>query len=265
MEMLKVDYHVHSAWSPDSRMEVTKALEYCRANKIKEIVFTEHLDVGDPGQVPLIDLKAYRENLQLARLSYPDLSIGIGLELGVHEGNLSETQSYIAPWEWDFLILSLHEVLDMGCCNPTMMQFYDSHTILEAYWTALIYITRQMTPFHVLGHIDYLLRYQAISEEEFLSWEEAIDQVLLNLVSHGQGLEINAKGIQSLGRPHPPLNILKRFKALGGEIVTLGSDAHSAKSLSQHYEIMLSYLREAGFSYYARRNFAEKSFYFEKI
>lgn len=263
--MLKVDYHVHSAWSPDSRMEVRKALEHCRANKIQEIVFTEHLDVGDPGQIPLIDLKAYRENLQLAHLSYPDLSIGIGLELGVHEGNLVETQSYIAPYEWDFLILSLHQFKDIACCNPMMMQFFDTPTILENYWNAMEYITHHMEPFHVLGHIDYLLRYQAITEEEFLSWEDSIDKILKKLIEQGQGIEINTKGMQCLGRPHPPLKILKRFKALGGEIVTLGSDAHSTKSLSQHYETMLSYLREAGFLYFARRNFTEKSFYFEKI
>jgi histidinol-phosphatase (PHP family) len=263
--VVKVDYHVHSAWSPDSRMELTKALDYCRANHIEELVFTEHLDVGDPGQIPLLDLKAYRENLQLARLSYPDLSIGIGLELGVHEGNLAETQHYIAPYEWDFLILSLHQIKDMGCCNPMLMQFCDSSTLLENYWNALLYITHHMTPFHVLGHIDYLLRYQAISEEEFLSWNDAMEALLKKLIEQGQGIEINAKGIQSLGRPHPPLKILKRFREMGGEIVTLGSDAHSTKSLSQHYEVMLDYLRAAGFKYFARRNFAKKEFYFEKI
>jgi histidinol-phosphatase (PHP family) len=263
--MLKVDYHVHSAWSPDSRMEVKKALEYCRANEIKEIVFTEHLDVGDPGQIPLIDLKAYRENLQMARLSYPDLSIGIGLELGVHEGNLVETQSYIAPYEWDFLILSLHQILGMGCCNPMMMQCYEEKTILESYWVDLLFITHHMNPFHVLGHMDYLLRYQAISEDTFLSWEGHIEAILKKLIERGQGIELNAKAFQSLGRPHPPLKILKRFKELGGEIVCLGSDAHSTKSLAQYYEAMLSYLQEAGFRYFARRNFAKKEFYFEKI
>jgi histidinol-phosphatase (PHP family) len=262
--VVKVDYHVHSDWSPDSRMSVKKALDGCIQNDIKEIVFTEHLDVGDPGQLPLIDLKAYREELQSARRAYPNLSIGIGLELGVHQGNLLETQSYIAPYAWDFLILSVHQINDIGCCNPSLMELYDTPTILNSYWEAWYYLVEHFSNFHVLGHLDYLLRYQPIDEDEFIQWDDRKDHMLQLLVKHGQGIEINAKGISSLGRPHPPMAVLKRFKELGGEIVTLGSDAHSTKTIGKHFETMLAYLQACGFDYYARRDFERKTFYFEK-
>ncbi len=260
-----VDYHVHSAWSPDSRMSVRKALNYCRENHIKEIVFTEHLDIGDPGQIPYLDLSAYRIDIEVARLEYPHINIGFGLELGIHPENIRATENFIHPYEWDFLIMSVHQYENIGFCHPMLLERFDKQEILDKYWKAWYDNVEHFEKFHVLGHLDYLLRYQPINEEAFDAWNDQKEAMMKRIIERGQGIEINAKGIKSLGRPHPSLNILKRFKALGGEIVTLGSDAHSVSNIGKYFDIMMQYLKEAGFSYYARRDFEKKEFYFEKL
>ncbi len=260
-----VDYHVHSAWSPDSRMSVRKALNYCRENHVKEIVFTEHLDMGDPGQIPYLDLSSYLVDIEASKLEYPDIIIGCGLELGMHPGNIKATETYIHPYEWDFLIMSVHQYENIGFCDPMLLQRFEKQEILDKYWNAWFYNVEHFKDFHVLGHLDYLLRYQPISIEEFEVWTEPKDAMLKRLIERGQGIEINAKGIKSLGRPHPSLNILRRYKALGGEIVTLGSDAHSVSNIARHFDTISQYLKEAGFNYFARRDFEKKEFYFEKL
>ncbi len=264
--MVKVDYHVHSTWSPDSGMKVRKALECCREKGISEIVFTDHLDldVEDKGAVPL-DLAAYRTDLASARWDYPDISIGIGLEVGVHPKNLLATENYIHPYSWDFIVLSVHQFEHIGFCSPILTKLYDIPFILKKYWETWFYNVRIMKTYDVLGHMDYLLRYQPISEEDFVAWDDQKDAMLELLVKRRKGIEINAKGLHRLGRPHPPMYILKRYKELGGEIVTLGSDGHALSSLGRNFETMVAYLSACGFDYFARKNFETGEFYFEKL
>ncbi|MPN15026.1 hypothetical protein SDC9_162355 [bioreactor metagenome] len=66
----------------------------------------------------------------------------------------------------------------------------------------------------------------------------------------GRGIELNTSGMrQKLGEPMPPVSLLKLYRDCGGEIVTVGSDAHRScdvgKGIPQGYDM----LKEAGFSY----------------
>ena len=54
------------------------------------------------------------------------------------------------------------------------------------------------------------------------------------LVAKGIGMEINTSGVDCAGTFLPSTDYLKRFKELGGEIVTIGSDAHDAVRVGQY-------------------------------
>jgi len=46
-------------------------------------------------------------------------------------------------------------------------------------------------------------------------------------------LEINSSGWrQPAGRPYPDLELVKLYRELGGEIITIGSDAHRCEELA---------------------------------
>ena len=47
----------------------------------------------------------------------------------------------------------------------------------------------------------------------------------------------------------PSAALLKKYRELGGEIVTVGSDGHSCRSAFSGLEAGYEVLREAGFSY----------------
>ena len=66
------------------------------------------------------------------------------------------------------------------------------------------------------------------------------------------GIEINTGGLKRGMRDlHPCTDIIKRYKSLGGEIITVGSDAHIPQNMAAHFERAEAVLKECGFKYYA--------------
>ena len=49
---------------------------------------------------------------------------------------------------------------------------------------------------------------------------------------------------------NPCTDILRRYKELGGELITIGSDAHKVEELGRGLDRAEEVLREAGFEYY---------------
>lgn len=81
---------------------------------------------------------------------------------------------------------------------------------------------------------------------------DAIDTIFRALRDSGKALEVNTSGYrQKIGRPLPDLPLVRRYRELGGELITLGSDAHSTDDLGRGIQEGMEMLREAGFRYFA--------------
>ncbi len=107
--------------------------------------------------------------------------------------------------------------------------------------------------FDALGHLDYIVRYGK-EQQKFYSYRQfadEIDEILKYLIANGKALELNMAGMKyGLGFAHPHPDILKRYKELGGEMVTVGSDAHRPEHIAYAYEKAGEILKECGFGYY---------------
>ena len=80
---------------------------------------------------------------------------------------------------------------------------------------------------------------------------EILDKILISLIKSGKGLEINTSGFRyGLNAAHPNIEILSRYKKLGGSIITLGSDAHICTDLCSNFDIAIEILKSIGYSYY---------------
>ena len=80
---------------------------------------------------------------------------------------------------------------------------------------------------------------------------DIIDEILQLLIDQGRGIEINTAGWKyGLGHPNPHEKILTRYLELGGEILSIGSDAHEAKHLGYSFEQVPAVLSQCGFRYY---------------
>ena len=61
-----------------------------------------------------------------------------------------------------------------------------------------------------------------------------VDEILRVLAKKGKGLELNTSGKDRCGAFLPDEPYFRRFRELGGEIVTIGSDAHTADRVGQY-------------------------------
>lgn len=67
----------------------------------------------------------------------------------------------------------------------------------------------------------------------------------------GKGIEVNTAGFKyGLGHPNPTEDILSRYHELGGEILTVGADAHKPEHVAYDFDRIPSILKAAGFKYY---------------
>ena len=135
--------------------------------------------------------------------------------------------------------------------DPT---FFEGLSAKEAYMKyfneVLENIKKYYYEFDVYGHLDYVVRYgnYGIKQINYDDFKDVLDTILMTLIRKDKGIEINTSGIRyGLNEPHPNIDIVKRYKELGGEIITVGSDAHQAKDLASHFEIVYQMLETVGY------------------
>jgi len=249
MRKYLVDYHVHTNNSFDSKVNM---IDYCqRAVEIglKEIVFTEHFDLN-PGDLGLgyFNYVKYSDEIEKCRELYGDkLIIKKGLELGEPHLYKEEHSKFLKKKDFDFLLGSVHYIGSM-VLHSNYNDLQEREVYLK-YFTEVLE-TVEYGNFHVLGHLDVLKRYvpEHFSKFKAIEYEEHIREILKTLIQRGKGIEINTSGLrQGLNETLPAVEVLKWYRELGGEIVTIGSDAHRLNHLGDKLETSIQLAREIGF------------------
>ena len=125
--------------------------------------------------------------------------------------------------------------------------------LLEEYYQELYEIAR-LNLFDSMAHITYPIRYMNGKHHlgvDLSRMDDLIDLTLRTLAQNGRALEINTSGLRGpIGETSPTLKYVKRFCELGGEYVTLGSDAHAAEDLGEGIQQAMELACQAGFSYF---------------
>ena len=112
---------------------------------------------------------------------------------------------------------------------------------------------KKFANFDVLGHMDYIFRYGPGGKREYKYSEygEILDEILKFLIENEKGIELNTGGIKKgMKEFHPCMEVLKRYRELGGKIITLGSDAHNPTTIADHFEKVAERLKTIGFKTY---------------
>lgn len=182
------------------------------------------------------------------------ITVAAGIELG--EGIYCEQAAANMldqiGGELDFILGSLHYVDGYPDCSRINYRELDYMKLFEFYFGDLLKKHINWGRFDVCGHITYPFReiqrqgLQAPLDECF----EQLSEALKLLIDAGKGIEINMSPVWAGNDPMPPLKLLKRYKELGGEILTIGSDDHKClfapKLAKAGAEIALA----AGFEYF---------------
>lgn len=262
--MIRSDFHVHSCFSTDSDAPARLQLEALTEKNISEICFTDHMDIGyssmpesagKNGLLPFrLDPFTYYETLFSLSTEFADRAkVSIGIELGLRTDYHHSIEDFADICPWDFIIGSTHVV---NGADPYFLQYWEGKTkrqgILEYYEATLANI-RKFDCFDVYGHLDYIVRYAPDKTNGYnaFDYRDVIDEILKLLIEKGKGIECNTAGLKyGLANPNPEPFILKRYKELGGEILTIGSDAHKPEHTAYDFDKIPAILKECGYSYY---------------
>lgn len=258
-KQLRMDVHTHSRFSPDGVDDPSKMARQAANIGLSVWTLTDHCEANDP------DKEGYRarcrdsfravEELQSCG-KFPGLTILKGIELGQAMQDTAFADEILNAHAYDFVIGSLHNSAnrdDFWCADyndPAL----DLPQMLLEYYTEMLAMVRH-NRLDVLGHLTYPLRY--ITGEHGISVDMApygdlIDEILKTLIQNGKGIEINTSGLrQKLGLTMPHKPYLMRYRELGGEIITVGSDAHCTGDMGKGVIEAYALLKECGFSYAA--------------
>ena len=231
------DYHMHTVVSFDGNNRGIEMANAAVAAGLKEICFTDHLDYDPLGKMGVLAFDTARYNAEYDHLEVPGLKIRRGIEFGMDVHNMAQFKADLQRRPFDFVLGSVHFVDDLDVYYE---EFWSDKTVFQAerrYLEATLDCVRVHDDFDVLAHLTYIAKthcHPAPRPVPFAEHRELIDEILRTLADKGKGMEMNTSGVNRCGGYLPTADYFRRFKELGGEIVTVGSDAHTADRVGEY-------------------------------
>ena len=259
---MTADYHLHSSFSGDSRTNPEDAVRAGIEKGLSLLCFTDHFDPDYPYPEASmeLDVPAYVSEIRKLQALYQDqLEIRLGAELGI-QPHLGE---FLRSWardcasggyQFDFLIGSTHLVDRLDPFYPDYWEARSAREAVSRYLEATLENIRAFDGFDIYGHLDYVIRYAPRTEDRAFSYAahaEQMDAILRLLIEKGKGIEINTGGWKAgLAETNPCRDVLRRYRELGGEIITMGSDAHTPEYIGYRFADAKEALKACGFRYF---------------
>ena len=231
------DYHMHTVISYDGHNTPLEMAQSAVKAGLKEICFTDHLDYqqGTPREVYAYATEDYRAGYD--GLELPGLNICRGTEVGMTGWNKADIQKDVAAYPYDFVIGSIHFIANIDIYFPEFWVGRDFLATERIYFEETLRCVQLHDDFDVLGHLTYISKCKGHPSPRIIPLEdhkEIITEIMKTLIAKGKGMEINTSGVDRCGDFLPGIAYLKLFKDLGGQIVTVGSDAHTTDRVGQY-------------------------------
>lgn len=263
-----IDCHTHTQFSVDSEADVRAMLDRACELGLAAYAVTDHCECNcwysaehyngsvlsddfDYGK----DFEASVSTVTALKKQYADrLNLICGVEMGQATHDIEIAERIVGDDRLDFVIGSVHQIKNekdfafIDYKDYSMDGIYD---LLERYFME-IYDLCKWGKFDILGHLTYTLRYIKGGfgiDADISRFDEIISESFRELIRKDKGIEINTSGLrQSYGDTFPSLKYVKLFRDLGGELLSVGSDAHTVEDLGKGIADGAKIAAEAGFT-----------------
>lgn len=253
--MYFADYHTHSRVSPDAFSSMTEMAEAAIRQGLQEICFTDHVEpiwFGSTAPRKTYDWAPLTEEFRAAQAAVGDrIRLRLGVELGDAVWDLDRSEAIMARAPaLDFVIGSIHilsERMDGRDLYSLAPRDEAETRACLADYLGQIRRLAQWGGFHVLGHLTLPLRY--LNENRgmhvsFDGFEAEMEAIFRTIIPKGIGIELNTNRGNT---PLPDAKWLKLYRGMGGEVITLGTDAHAPAAVGCAIREGQALLRECGF------------------
>ena len=249
--MYLTDYHTHSVLSFDGHAPLTQLVRAAAEAGLDELCVTDHFDFLDEHGLPVhaYDWEAACAQYREALAAVPaGLTLRLGLEFGMSYLEPETARAICARPEADFILGSVHNLCpERGGTDLYVVPYPDTAACcaaLDDYFISLAQLAAT-DYYDVLAHIIYPLRYMDVPVP-LERYHGVIRAILRTAVEKGRGMEVNTCRGRTLAEWVP---ILDLFRACGGEIVTVGSDAHTPADVGRGIREACALLASRGFRY----------------
>jgi histidinol-phosphatase (PHP family) len=247
------DYHMHTRFSCDSRAAMAEMCQAAIDKGIPEIGFSEHFDHNASDECTgYFQLEPWAAELERCRAQFAGrLTVRAGIELGEPHLFAAEARGLLARYPFDYALGSLHWVGSDSVFDRGHFERHPAEEAFPAFFAELERMTA-LGGFDILSHFDVPVRtaFAVYGRYDPREYEDCIRPVLRNVIAHGIALDLNTSALRRRAKVLTPgLDILRWYVELGGERVSLGSDAHESKQVGDHLPEAIEIARAAGLKY----------------
>jgi histidinol-phosphatase (PHP family) len=225
------------------------------SRRIDELAITDHVDF-EPG-TPAFGFATFEERERIVRdaaerWAPSGLAIRFGVEITWDRRFEDDIRDHLRTHAYDFVIGSVHVYRDSPYAADRVAAFVAGRRlpgIVAPYFDEVEAAARSGL-FDALGHLDFVKRYlhPHVTALQLADAPELYEPILRALLETGTALEVNTSGLrQASAETYPSAAIVARFRELGGQRVTVGSDAHRADSFAWGLADGYAHVRNAGF------------------
>lgn len=248
-----IDTHTHTDNSYDGHHSTMFLCESAESMGLRAVTFTDHVEVDyyERDNFHRVAMQSYFETAKARSAFRGKLLICSGVELGQPMYDVETAEMLLDTLQYDEVIASVHNLRGLPDFMYLDYNTVDVHEVLLDYFKEMQLMV-DWGNFDTLAHLTYPLRY--IQGDKGIPvglsrYAKQIDSLLRGLVEQGKALEINTSGLrQKLGETMPGEAVVCRFKELGGEFITIGSDAHFAKDLGAGIPEGMAMAQRCGFN-----------------
>jgi len=258
---LPLDAHLHTDQSPDSDVPIDAYAAEAVARRIPEIAITDHVDFDPRDPAYRYTSFADRERTvrdAAERWAGRGVTIRFGVELTYHTRWDGEARDHLRRYRYDYVIGSVHEWPDSPYIGSRVAGWVAGRPLDEVvgpYYDQVIAAARSGL-FDTIGHVDVVKRYlyPHVTPAQLAERPELLEPALRAIVDAGAALEVNSSGLRHLVRePYPGGAAVARFRALGGDRIVAGSDAHRTDWFAWRLDEAYRLIEAAGFGEIAFR------------
>lgn len=230
------DSHIHTRHSHDSVAEIYEYIEQAKLMKISHLCFTDHVDPIYAEYFPEEFFKNLRHNQSIS-----DITLKAGIEFSEPHLNQELFHQLSNNYQYDMIIGSLHLVNGVFP-SPKIRDRIPMREFYDAYWKEIDKMI-DFGRFDVVGHIDYPRR----AYDMVLYNEKQLSDIFKKLLDKNMIIEINTSSMRrGATEPMPTKEILELYKHVGGQYVTVGSDAHRPEHLGEFKDAAKSVIKDIG-------------------
>lgn len=173
------------------------------------------------------------------------LPVMLGIEMDWLHGREEALRSFLAPYDWDIVLGSVHYIGSWGIDDDAFIDQWEQRDVADAWaqYGALMKELAESGLADALTHPDVVKKFGHRPTDE----TPLHDLILAGAAVNGTAVELNSNGLRRCGEIFPALPLVERARALGLPI-TLGSDAHVPGLVGSQFDDLVAWARRAGYN-----------------